>query len=100
MFQEREPSGAESGFAVAQTVPRSVLARSLLRVTRMKQCPRLSRKSPSMEKERDWWSAGLEGEMQKLEVEGSLSVAESGPMDPERTTGQLGRCSQNKKVKK
>ena len=29
-----------------------------------------------MVKERDWWSADLEGEMQKLEVEESFSVAE------------------------
>ena len=37
-----------------------------------------SRESPSVERERDWWSADLEGEMEKLAVEGSLSVAASG----------------------
>ena len=48
-----------------------------------------SRKSPSMGKERDWWSADLEGEMEELEVEGSFSVAEGGSMDPERKGGPL-----------
>ena len=43
-----------------------------------------SRKSPSVEKERDGWSTDLESEMEKLEVEGSFSVAEGGSMDPER----------------
>ena len=43
-----------------------------------------SRKSRSMEKERDWWSADLEDEMEKLEVEGTFSVAEGRSMDPKR----------------
>ena len=43
-----------------------------------------SRKSPSVGKESDWWSTDLESEMEKLEVEGSFSVAEGRPMDPER----------------
>ena len=47
-----------------------------------------SRKSLSMEKERDWWSADLEDEMQKLEVEGSFSDAEGDPLDPERKADQ------------
>ena len=37
-----------------------------------------------MGKERDWWSADLEGEMEKLEVEGSFSVTVGGSVDPER----------------
>ena len=36
----------------------------------------LPRKSSSIGKERDWWSADLEGEMENLEVEGSCSLAE------------------------
>ena len=37
-----------------------------------------------MVKERDWWSADVEGEMEKLEAEGSFSVAEGGSTDPKR----------------
>ena len=36
------------------------------------------------EKERDWWSIDLQGEMEKLEVVRSFSVAEGGSMDAER----------------
>ena len=43
-----------------------------------------SRKSPSMVKDRDWWSADLEGEVEKLEVEESFSVTEDGFMDTKR----------------
>ena len=39
-------------------------------------------RSSSLRKERDWWSADLEGEMEK--VEGSFSVTAGGSMDPER----------------
>ena len=46
-----------------------------------------SRKSSSMGKKRDCWSADVEGEMEKLEVEGSFSAAEGGSMDPERKAG-------------
>ena len=42
--------------------------------------PTSSMKSRSMEKERGWWSADLKGEMEKLEVEGSFSVNEGGPL--------------------
>ena len=42
-----------------------------------------SRTSLSVVNERDWWSADLEGEMEKLEVEGSFSVAEGGSMHSE-----------------
>ena len=70
-----------------QTVLPSVLARPLWRLTWMKQCPRLPGSLPPWRKERDRWSADLEGEMEKLEVEGSFSVAEGGSMDPERNAG-------------
>ena len=43
-----------------------------------------SRKSPFLVKEEDWWSADMEGEEEKLEVEGSFYVTEGGSMDPER----------------
>ena len=33
---------------------------------------------------KQWWSADLEGDMEKLEVEGSFSVTAGGSMDPER----------------
>ena len=50
--------------------------------TRMKQCPRLpGRLQPSGRKE-NWWSADLEGEVEKLEVEGGFSGAEGGSVDP------------------
>ena len=39
------------------------------------------------EKERDWWSVDLEGEMEKLEVVGLLSGAEGGSVDPVRKMG-------------
>ena len=78
-----------------QTVPPSVLDRPRWRMMWMKQCPRPSG-SPPPRGRKDWWSADLEGEMEKLEVEGSCSVAERGPMvlQGRRTTGQLGRCLQ------
>ena len=41
------------------------------------------RASPSVERERDWWSANLEGEMEKLAVPGSLSLAASGSKHPD-----------------
>ena len=37
-------------------------------------------------KDKDWWSVDLEGEMEKVEVEGSFSVAKGGSMAPERKT--------------
>ena len=45
-----------------------------------------SRVSPSVERESDWWSADVEGEMEKLAVEGSLSVAASGSKHPDGKT--------------
>ena len=42
-----------------------------------------SRRSTSLGKERDWWSADLEGEMEELAVEGSFSVARSGSKHPD-----------------
>ena len=48
------------------------------------------------EKEREWWSIDLEGEMEKLEVEGSFSEAEGGSMDPERKMGIMGHWSARK----
>ena len=34
------------------------------------------------EKERDWWSADLVGELEKLEVEGGFPGTEGGSVDP------------------
>ena len=42
-----------------------------------------SRRSPSQEKERDWWSADLEGEMEMLELEGRFTVTAGGSVHPE-----------------
>ena len=39
------------------------------------------------EKERDWWSIDLEGEMEKLEVIGPWSGTEGGSMDPQGKMG-------------
>ena len=41
-----------------------------------------------MGKERDWWSADLDGEMEKLEIEGTFPFTEGGSMDPERKADQ------------
>ena len=41
-----------------------------------------------MGKERDWWSADVEGEMEKLVVDGSFSVTNGGSMDPESEADQ------------
>ena len=48
--------------------------------------------SPARWKERDWWCADLEGEMEKLEVKGGFSGAEGGSMVTKGrwATGQLG----------
>ena len=43
----------------------------------------LSRESPSLERERDWWSADLEGELEKLAVEWSFSGAASRSKHPD-----------------
>ena len=52
--------------------------------------------SRAREKGRDW-SADLEGEMEKLEVEGGFSAAEGGPMDPK---GKVGHWSARTETKK
>ena len=61
-----------------------------------------STKSPSMVKDRDWWSADFLGEMEQLEVEESFLLPKADSWTPKggRTTGQLGRCLRKKKVKK
>ena len=43
--------------------------------------------SSTRREEIDWWSADLEGEMEKLEVEGGFSGAEGRSMDPKRKVG-------------
>ena len=43
--------------------------------------------SPAVWKKRDWWSADLEGQMEKLEVEGGSSTTEGGSMDPQWKVG-------------
>ena len=84
MLQEREPSGAEGDFNVATDSSSfcSCLLSLAHDVDEAMSTP--SRKYPSMVNDRDWWSADLEGEVEKLEVEGSFSVTEDGSMDPER----------------
>ena len=42
-----------------------------------------SRRPFFLGKERDWWSADLEGEIEKLAVEGSFSVTTGGSMNPD-----------------
>ena len=50
-------------------------------------------------KERDWWSADLEGEMEKLEVEGGFSGTEGGSVDPKGKVGQSARIKNHKRKK-
>ena len=66
MLHGREPSGAEGGFAVA-TDSSSLSSSSSCLADVDETMSTSSRKSPSMWKERDCWSAELEGEMEKLD---------------------------------
>ena len=84
MSQERDPSGAEGDFSVATDSTSFCSCSPSLAHDVDGALSTSSRKSPSVGKERDWWSAGVEGEMEKLEVEGSFSVAEGGSTDPKR----------------
>ena len=84
ILQQWEPSGAEGGFAVATDGSSFCSCSPSVTYDVDEAMSTSSRKSPSMVKERYWWSADLEGQMEKLEAEGSFSVAESGSMDPER----------------
>ena len=78
ILREWEPSGAESGFAVATDGSSFCSCSPSMAYDVDEAMSMSSRKSPSMNKERDWWSADLEGEMEKLQVEGNFSVAEGG----------------------
>ena len=49
------------------------------------------------EKERDWWSVDLEGEMEKLEVVSLLSRTDGGSVDPE---GEMGHWSARTRITK
>ena len=51
-------------------------------MTWMKQCQR-PLGGPLLWGGKHWWRFDLEGEVQKLEVEGSFSVTQGGSMDPE-----------------
>ena len=87
--------GSRQGLAVLlwqQTVLPSVLARPLWRVTWMKQCPRLPGNLPLWRRKEIGGALDLDGEMEKLEVEGSFLW--------QKAAGQLGRCIQKKRVKK
>ena len=84
MLQEREPSGAEGDSNVATDSSSFCSCSPSLAHDVDEAMSTPSRKSPSMVKDRDWWSADLEGEVEKLEVEGSFSVTEGGFMDTER----------------
>ena len=84
ILQEWGPSGAGSGFAVATHGSSFCSCSPSTAYDVDEAMSTSSRKSPSLEKARDWSSADLEGEMEKLEVEGSSSVAEGGSRDRER----------------
>ena len=62
----------------------------------MMQCP-----SRPEGKKRDWWSIDLEGEIEKLEVEGGFSETKGESVDPKGEIGhcQFGRSLQKKKVR-
>ena len=79
-----EPSGVEGGHTRAIDSFSSCSCSPSVAYVVDEAMSTSSRKSLFMEKERDWCSANFPGEMEKLEVEGSFSVAEGGSMDPER----------------
>ena len=81
MLQGMGLSGAEGGFAGAKDSSSFLFFLTLCDADEAMSTS--SRMSPSRGKEREWWSAGLEGEVEKLEVEGCFSGAEGGSMDPE-----------------
>ena len=97
MLQGMELSGAEGGFSpdsssfgsgspsLAQDADEAMSA--------------FSRTSSAKWKERDWWSADLEGEVEKLEVEGVFSGTEGGSVDPEGKVGQSARRKIHKRRK-
>ena len=80
----RSCQGPKVVFPGPLTVPPLVLAHPPSHMTRMKQCPRPPGRVPPKWKERDWWSADLEGEMEKLEVDGGFSATTGGSVDPAR----------------
>ena len=84
-----EPSGAECGFTNGTGISFSVLARPHMARDVDETLFLSSRKSDSLKKERDWWSADLEGEMEMLEVEGSFLRRIHGTRKEGGQTGQL-----------
>ena len=69
ILQGREPSGAEGDFTVATDSSSFCSCSPSFAHDVDEAMSTSSRKFPSMKKERDWWSADLEGEMEKLEVD-------------------------------
>ena len=98
MLQVREPSGAEGDFNVATDSSSFCSCSPSLAHDVDEAMSTSSRKSPSMVKDRDWWSADFLGEVEKLEVEGSFSLPKADSRTPKgrRTIGQLGRCLRKK----
>ena len=90
MIQEMELSGAAGHCARALDNSSFGSCSSSLAHDTDEAMSTSSRKSPSMRKERDWWSVDLEGGMEKLEVVGHLSRTEGGSVDPK---GKMGHWS-------
>ena len=83
-----EPSGAEGGFSEAIDSSSFGSCSPSLAPDADEAMSASSWTSPARWKERDWWRADLEGEVEKLEVEGRFCGAEGGSMDPETKADQ------------
>ena len=69
MLQGREPPGAEGDFTVATSSSSFCSCSPSLAHDVDEAMATPSAMSQSLAKERDWWSADLEGEMEKLQAE-------------------------------
>ena len=74
-------SGTEGDFSGPLTVPPWIRAHPPLTQDADDAMSPSSWASLAKWKERDWWSVDLEGEMEKLDVEGGFSRAEGGSVD-------------------
>ena len=83
MRQGKDLPAAEGAVTVATVAPPFVLGRPLRCMTWISNVHALLEVPFLGRKERDWWSADLEGDMEKLAVEGFIPLAESGPKYPD-----------------
>ena len=97
MLQGRELSAAEGGFSGACDSSFFGSCSHSLAHDTDEAVSAFSWTSPAKWKERDWWSADLEGGMEKLEVEGGFSGTEGGSMDPKGKVGHRSVRAENEK---